>query len=345
MKRLSAIVIFLLVTLIISTIYFVFAPATSFSERSRSFVIEKGKNNKEALVRLLQEKEIVKYEWAFELLGNQFNIWSKLKLGKFEVKKNENLLGIVRMIRNNKQAQVKLIINKFRTKEEFSKLIEKNFSTDSITAIRFFSSNDSLSFFNIDSNNVASIIIPNTYSFYWGTPLNKIIGRLQSESDDFWEKENRREKAKSLGFKPQEIITIASIVEEETNMNADKGKIASVYMNRLQKGMNLSADPTIKFALKNFSLKRILFQHLSVESPFNTYKNKGLPPGPICTPSVSTIDAVLNAPATSYLYFVAKPDFSGYSNFSSNFAEHSQYAKQYQQALNVYLTKKQSDQK
>ena len=114
---------------------------------------------------------------------------------------------------------------------------------------------------------------------------------------------------------------------------------------RSQKGMNLGADPTIKFALKNFALKRILFQHLSVESPYNTYKNKGLPPGPICTPSVSTIDAVINSPTTSYIYFVAKADFSGYSNFSSNFAEHSQYAKQYQQALNVYLSKKQSEQK
>ena len=123
-------------------------------------------------------------------------------------------------------------------------------------------------------------------------------------------------------------------------MEADKGKIASVYINRYHKGMNLGADPTVKFALKDFSLKRILFQHLSVASPYNTYRNKGLPPGPICTPSIETLDAVLNAPITDYLYFVAKPDFSGYSNFSSNFAEHSKYAKQYQQALNDYLLRK-----
>ena len=249
------------------------------------------------------------------------------------------------MIRNNKQVQVKLVINKFRTNEEFAKLIGKSFSTDSIAAMAFFSNNDSLSTYNIDSNNIASIIIPNTYTFYWGTSLRKIMNRLKSESDLFWHENNRIEKAKSLGFNPKEIITIASIIEEETNMEADKGKIASVYINRLQKGMNLGADPTIKFAMKNFALKRILFQHLGVESPFNTYKNKGLPPGPICTPSVSTIDAVINSPTTNYIYFVAKADFSGYSNFSSNFAEHSQYAKQYQQALNVYLSKKQSEHK
>ena len=143
-----------------------------------------------------------------------------------------------------------------------------------------------------------------------------------------------------MGFKPREIYAIASIVEEETNMLADKGKIASVYINRFHKGMNLGADPTVKFALKDFTLKRILFQHLTVSSPYNTYKNKGLPPGPICTPSIETLDAVLNAPTTDYLYFVAKPDFSGYSNFSSNFSEHSKYAKQYQQALNEYLLRK-----
>ncbi len=345
MRRLKVIIVLLLITVIASTLYLVFAPATAFSEKSKSFVIEEGQNNKEELVNLLSEKKIIKYVWAFGLLGNQFNLWNKIKSGKYEIKKNDNLLTIVRMIRNNKQVQVKLIINKFRTNEEFARLIGKSFSTDSISALGFFSNNDSLSAYNIDSNNLASIIIPNTYTFYWGTSLRKIMNRLKSESDQFWQENNRVEKAKSLGYTPKEIITIASIVEEETNKEEDKGKIASVYINRLQKGMNLGADPTIKFALKNFALKRILFQHLSVESPYNTYKKKGLPPGPICTPSVSTIDAVINTPTTSYIYFVAKADFSGYSNFSSNFAEHSQYAKQYQQALNIYLSKKQSEQK
>ena len=246
------------------------------------------------------------------------------------------------MLRNNRQVQVKLIINKFRTNEDFAKLIGKNFSTDSTGAMKFFSNNDSLKAFSIDTNTIATIIIPNTYLFYWGTPLDKILTRLKDASDAFWAEDNRLDKAKALGFSTKEIYTIASIVEEETNMEADKGKIASVYINRYHKGMNLGADPTVKFALKNFSLKRILYEHLTVASPYNTYKNKGLPPGPICTPSISSIDAVLNVPSTSFLYFVAKPDFSGYSNFSSNFAEHSQYAKQYQAALNEYLAKKQN---
>ena len=343
MKKTTLSILLLLIVLIAASAYIFFAPATAFNEKTKSFVIEENKTEKDNVVDLLTNKDIVKNGWAFSLLANQLNIWNKIRPGKFEVKRSDNLISIVRMLRNNRQVQVKLVINKFRTNEDFARLIGKNFSTDSATAMQFLLNNDSLKPFSIDSNTVATIIVPNTYSFYWITPISKILSKLKAASDEFWSEDNRLDKAKKMGFTPKEIYTLASIVEEETNMEADKGKIASVYINRYHKGMALGADPTIKFALKDFSLKRILFQHLSVQSPYNTYKNKGLPPGPICTPSTNTIDAVLNAPATDYLYFVAKPDFSGYSNFSSNFAQHSQYAKQYQQALNEYLSKKQTE--
>ena len=333
--------LFALVTLIFFG-YVLLAPATSFDEKNKSFVIEEGKTDKTNVVELLEQKDIVKNGWAFSLLADAMNVWTKLKPGKYQVKHTDNLISIVRMLRNNRQVQVKLIINKIRTNEDFARLIGKNFSTDSATAMQFLTNNDSLKPFSVDSNTVCTIIIPNTYSFYWSTPLSKIFDKLQTQSDEFWAADNRLDKAKALGFSPKEIYTIASIVEEETNMDSDKGNIASVYINRYHKGMYLGADPTIKFALKDFTLKRIMDKHLTVQSPYNTYKNKGLPPGPICTPSTKTIDAVLNSPATSYLYFVAKPDFSGYSNFSSNFAEHIVYAKQYQQALNAYLLKKQN---
>ena len=133
---------------------------------------------------------------------------------------------------------------------------------------------------------------------------------------------------------------MASIVEEETNKQDDKGLIASVYMNRMASGMKLQADPTVKFAMKDFALTRILYGHLTYASPFNTYVNTGLPPGPICTPSVKTIDAVLDQPQTNYIYFVAKPDFNGYSNFASSYAEHMQFAKAYQQALDSLIRAK-----
>ena len=322
--------------------YIFFAPATAFDEKSKSVIIQEGMTGNDDVAELFTQKGIVKNGWAFKLLGDGLNIWGKIKPGKFQIKRSDNLFTIVRMLRNNHQTEVKLIINKIRTNEDLARLIGKNFSTDSATVIQFLTNNDLLKPFAVDSNTVFTIIIPNTYSFYWITPLNKILAKLQSTSDDFWNTDDRSKKAAKMGFTPKQIYTLASIVEEETNMLADKGKIASVYINRYHKGMNLGADPTVKFALKDFSLKRILFQHLTVQSPYNTYKNKGLPPGPICTPSAATIDEVLNAPTTNYLFFVAKPDFSGYSNFSSNFAEHSKYAKQYQQALNDYQLKKQT---
>ncbi len=139
---------------------------------------------------------------------------------------------------------------------------------------------------------------------------------------------------------PVQVYTMASIVEEETNMPEDKGLVASVYMNRINKGMRLEADPTVKYAMRDFGLKRILHGHLAYPSDYNTYQHTGLPPGPICTPSTNTIDAVLNAPSTSYLFFVAKPDFRGYSNFASSYPEHLIFAKAYQHALDSLILSK-----
>jgi len=339
MKKNILLIILSIVVVIGYLSYILFAPAFNFDEKSKSFIIEEGNTNKEQVINSLEQSNIIKNVWALGLLADQFGVWKKLKPGKYEVKRKDNLINIVRMLKNNRQVEVKLVITKIRTHEDLAHLIGKNFSTDSTTVMQFISNNDSLKPYSVDTNSLTSLFIPNTYSFYWGTPLSKIFSKLQSSNELFWDRDNRTEKAKRLGFSPKEIYTIASIVEEETNKEDDKGKIASVYMNRYHKGMNLGADPTIKFALKDFSLKRIYFKHLSYSSPYNTYKNKGLPPGPICTPSINTIDAVLDAPQTTYLYFVAKPDFSGYSNFSSTFSEHSAFAKQYQQALDAYLLK------
>ena len=191
----------------------------------------------------------------------------------------------------------------------------------------------------VDTNTLMTIIIPDTYFLNWNTSLKNILQRLQNEQEKFWQKDNREQKAAALNLTPKQVYTLASIIEEETNKNDEKENIASVYINRLHKGMPLAADPTIKFALKNFALKRIYYGYLTMPSPYNTYKNKGLPPGPICTPQPVTIDAVLNAPKTNYLFFVAKSDFSGYHQFTDNFAEHEKYAKLYQQALNNWLHK------
>ncbi len=244
------------------------------------------------------------------------------------------------MLRNNQQSSVNLIINKLRTREDLAKLIGKNFEVDSADVAKFLNDKDSLAKFGVNEATFMTLVIPNTYSLLWTTSTNKIIKRLKTESEKFWEKKSRKQLAEKLGLSTEGVYTIASIVEEETNKNDEKGNVASVYLNRLKRGMPLGADPTIKFALQDFSIKRILYGHLQVQSPYNTYKNAGLPPGPICTPSPKTIDAVLNAPKTDYIFFVAKSDFSGYHTFTTNFADHIKYAKEYQKKLDEYLARK-----
>ncbi|HET7119521.1 MAG TPA: endolytic transglycosylase MltG, partial [Hanamia sp.] len=244
---------------------------------------------------------------------------------------------------SGKQVPVNLVITKLRTKEDLAKKIAEHFEVDSLTVINFLNNSDSLRQFDVDSNTVMTDVIPNTYTYVWNTPVKKIFSKLYEEEQKFWNKE-RLGKAQKLQLTPKQIYTLASIVEEETNKQDDKGKIASVYINRLRKGMKLAADPTVKFALKDFSLKRIYHKHLETVSPYNTYLNIGLPPGPICTPSIKTIDAVLDSPQTDYLFFVARSDFSGYSNFASTYQEHQINAKAYQQALDSLIKSKKQDQ-
>jgi UPF0755 protein len=164
--------------------------------------------------------------------------------------------------------------------------------------------------------------------------------KMVDAQQKFWNTNNRLEKAKAIGMTTNEVYTLASIVEEECNYDSDKTLIASVYQNRMKKEMPLQACPTIKFAMQDFTLTRIYEKYLSNPSPYNTYRHKGLPPGPICTPSPKTIDLVLNAPKTNYLYFVAKSDFSGYHHFSATFEEHSKFAKEYQLKLDEYQKRK-----
>ncbi|HWJ28217.1 MAG TPA: endolytic transglycosylase MltG [Flavisolibacter sp.] len=197
----------------------------------------------------------------------------------------------------------------------------------------FLNSADSLKKYGVDTQTVMSVIIPDTYTYFWNSTPSVLFQKMYDANKRFWTDE-RKEKATAHGLTPVQAYVLASIVEEESNNHAEQGNIASVYLNRMNKGMPLQADPTIKFALHNFGLKRIYEKYLLVESPYNTYKNKGLPPGPICTPSKKTLEAVLDAPQTDYLYFVANSNFNGTHVFSNSYQEHMQNAHLYQQALN-----------
>jgi UPF0755 protein len=323
---------------VIYTSYTVFIKATHFTTEKASF--EYTKEGLSTLADTLSAKKIIRDKPSFLLLAKLFNVEEKIKPGKFLIQKNTSLLNLIRMLRNNKQATVKFILNKVRTKADLAKLIANTFAIDSTESMRYLTSNDSLRPFDTDTTQVFTLFLPNTYEFYWSTPMNKLLQKMKSEENLFWSKNNRIEKAAAIGLTKNEVYTLASIVEEETNFDTDKSIIASVYQNRLKKKMPLQACPTIKYAMQDFTLTRIYEKYLTNPSPYNTYKKAGLPPGPICTPAPKTIDLVLNAPNTNYIYFVAKADFSGYHHFSATYEEHSKFAKEYQHKLDEYQANK-----
>lgn len=315
----------------------IFGPTVSAPE-NKYFYVKTGESYEAVKQSLLNEK-IIRNATFFNLVSKQLKYAGKVKAGRYLVKNGSSLFNLLRMLRSGNQAPVNLVINKLRLKEDFAQKIAANFECDSASVMALLNDAEILKKYDVNTNTVMTIVIPNTYSILWNTPAKKILDKLYSEKEKFWN-DDRLAKAKALNLTPVQIYSMASIVEEETNKEEDKGLIASVYINRMNIGMRLQADPTVKFAMKDFGLKRILLKHLTYDSPFNTYQNAGLPPGPICTPSVKTIDAVLNAPQTTYIYFVAKPDFNGYSNFASTYAEHMVFAKAYQNALDSLIKAK-----
>ena len=332
----------LLLAILFYFAYAVFVNSTHFEKAQTSFNYTKAVDGLDALADTLMAKKIIREPWTFKFIASLLKVEDRVKSGRFMVKRHTSLLNVIRMLRNNRQATVKLVLNKVRTRGELAKLIADQFEKDSSVVMHFLSSNDSLSAFNTDTTQLFTLLIPNTYEFYWSSTMPQILSKLQKEQTHFWAQNNRIQKAVAKGMSQSQVYTLASIVEEETNFDSDKSLIASVYQNRLKQQMPLQACPTIKYAMQDFTITRIYEKYLTNPSPYNTYRVKGLPPGPICTPAAKTIDLVLDAPKTDYIYFVAKADFSGYHHFSNNYAEHDRYAKEYQKKLDEYQAKKAS---
>ena len=307
---------------------------TFFKEEKYTLYIKTG-SSFENVMQTLRADSVIKNPGMFSFIAKKLSLPQKIKAGKYEIKRGTGIWAIVQMLRNGKQTPVNLIITKLRTKEDFARFAGQRLECDSLAIITYLNNNDSLQSKGLDTNNVMTAVIPNTYTFFWNTTVAKLFNKLYSEEKKFW-KEERLQKARSLGLTPQQVYILASVIEEETNKYDEMPLMASVYINRINKGMPLGADPTIKFAIRNFAAKRVTLKMISesAESPYNTYKNKGLPPGPICTPSIKTIDATLDAASTNYLYFCAKPDFSGYHAFAATDTEHFRNARAYRKALN-----------
>ena len=339
MKKIVAVLFILVLLAVLYVGWQVFGPTLKAPE-GKYFYITTGATFQDVKSNL-QQQSIISNTFFFDKIAQQVKYDKNVRAGRYEIKNGTSLYNLLKTLKAGRQSPVRLVINKLRTKEDLAKKIGQQFEADSLETIQFLSSNDSLRSYGVDSHSVMTLVIPNTYLLNWNSSFKKIFIRLKDEQEKFWNKE-RTQKAADINLTPQQVYTMASIVEEETNKLKDKGLIASVYMNRISKGMKLEADPTVKYAMRDFGLKRILYGHLAYPSPYNTYQNKGLPPGPICTPSAETIDAVLDAPTTDYIFFVAKPDFNGYSNFAATYAEHLKFAKEYQLALDELIRKKQA---
>jgi len=312
--------------------------ATGFSKKTYYLEIPTGSTYEDVLA-IMKKDTVLKSPSLFSFVANRLDYPEKVKAGRYAISKGSSILSIVRKLRNGQQDPVNLVINKLRTREDLASLVGRKLEIDSAAFMQYVLNPDSLKNWGLDTNTLISTVIPDTYTYFWNTTPARVMEKLLAARKNFWN-DTRKQQAAKLGLTPEQVITLASIVEEETNNNQEKDTIASVYLNRLKINMRLGADPTVKFALKDFSLRRIYNKHLAVESPFNTYRVTGLPPGPICTPQQVTIDAVLNPATTKYLYFVASPKFDGTHIFAENYQQHLANARVYQKALDIYLKKK-----
>jgi len=269
----------------------------------------------------------------FKWIAEKKNYPSLVKPGRYIIDGDMSYNGLINLLRSGKQAPVKVTFNNIRYHTDLARKIGGQIEADSASIIDFLSDPENYRDDGFTRENVISVFIPNTYEFFWDTNAKELYERMLREYNRFWNEE-RLEKTAAISLSQIEVSILASIIDDEVAKADEKPKIAGVYLNRIRRGIPLQACPTIKFALNDFTITRVLTEHLTIKSPYNTYLHRGFPPGPIGCPTIEGIDAVLNAEDHDYLYFAAKADFSGYHNFSKTLAEHNRYAAEYQRELN-----------
>ena len=267
---------------------------------------------------------VLKSEKAFNWLAKKANYDENVHPGRYVLVDGMTNQQLITMLRMGYQTPVKVVFNNMRTVEQLAGRISEQIEADSTSIVDAIYATD-----NVD----ATTFIPNTYEFYWNTDAEDFVEKMVVEYNRFWN-ETRLEKAKNIKLTQREVSILASIIDKETSKTSEMPRIAGVYMNRLNKRWPLQADPTLIFALGDYNIRRVLDVHKNIDSPYNTYKYAGLPPGPICIPSIAAIDAVLNAEKHNYYYFCAKDDLSGYHVFAKNINEHNRNAEKYRRALN-----------
>lgn len=274
----------------------------------------------------------------FEAMARLTGYYSHVYPGRYDVA-GTSTIGAFRQMRGGSETPLRLTIpSTLRTTEDLCDFLGMHLMPSTDDFYQALTDSATLATYGLDKETATTLFLPNTYEVYWSQNVGQVLDRMQHEAETFWTTDGRDEKREKIagGLSRADVITLASIVEQETQNAGERPAVAGMYVNRLLQHMPLQADPTIKFALKDFGLKRIMHTHLDVDSPYNTYRNTGLPPGPICLPSLSSINAVLNYQHHDYLYMCAKEDFSGTHNFAVTYAEHLRNAARYADALNKH---------
>ena len=282
---------------------------------------------------ILEDAHFIVNEKSFNWMANKKEYPDNIRPGHYVVKDGISNNQLLNMLRGGLQTPVKVTFNNIRDVDMMAGRIAKQIEDDSASISNLLHNQEYINQLGFNSYTIPALFLPNTYEFYWNTDAEGFIVRMFQEYNKFWTEE-RKQQAQSKGLTPIQVSTLASIVNKETNMSDEMPRVAGVYINRLRNNWLLQADPTLIFAWNDYSIKRVLDRHKEIESPYNTYKYPGLPPGPICVPSITAVKAVLNAEDHHYFYFCAKEDFSGYHNFAKTLAEHNRNAVKYQQALN-----------
>ena len=311
----------------------IYEPNIFLGERKTTHIFIPTGSNFNDVKAILYENGMILNTNTFEWLAEKKNYRNHIHPGRYLIHEDMGNNELINLLRSGNQDPVRLTFNNIRLKEELAGNIARQIEADSLTIIRLLNDPEVLKKYELTPQTAKLLFIPNTYEFFWNTSAEQLLERMYREYNTFWNEE-RLKKAERINLTPHEVGTLASIVQAETSRPDEYSKVAGVYINRLKRNMPLQADPTVIYAVGDFSIRRVLNRHLEIDSPYNTYKFAGLPPGPITLPETRVLDGVLNYQQHDYLFFCARDDFSGYHAFARTYSQHLANARRYQNALN-----------
>lgn len=311
----------------------IYKPNVHISSDDRSILYIPTGSDFSDVMKILLKNDLISNEASFRWVAERMNYIDRVLPGRYRISDRMNNRELITLLRSGIQEPVNVTFNNIRNSEQLASVVARQIEADSSAITGLLKNREFMTSLEIPEGDPVVMFIPNTYEFYWNTSAKEFLQRMAREYHSFWN-ENRVAQARRIGLTRYEVSTLASIVDKETNMNDEKARIAGVYMNRYNRGWKLEADPTLVFASGDDNINRVLNVHKEIDSPYNTYMYSGLPPGPICVPSVSALLAVLEYERHEFMFFCAKHDFSGYHSFARTYSQHLVNARKFQNELN-----------